>query len=210
MRLLLVCTALLVLAASACSLGDDEGDDPVAIVGSRTITERDVEGALEHFREEAEREGRDFPEDDAPRFGRVRRQVVSLLVYRAQIEEGARRLGVRVSEEEVERRAKRVGESEGEEEGEGEEGEEYVRDTIRSQLAYVAAYRKVTRNVVVGDRAVERFYRRNRARYGGRPLSAVRATIAAELLQVKRNQAMERWLSRTRAQLQPRYEDAGE
>ncbi len=200
----------MLVVATGCSLREEESDDPVAVVGNRTITERHVEGALEHFREEAEREGRDFPEEDAPRFGRVRRQVVALLVYRAQIEEGTRRLGVRVSEEEVERRAKRAGESEGEEEGEDEEVEEYIRDTIRSQLAYTAAYRKVTRNVVVGDRAVARFYRQNRARYGGRPLSAVRATIAAELLQVKRNQAMQRWLNRTRAQLQPRYEDAGE
>lgn len=199
------------MLAPACSLREGESDDPVARVGTRTITERDIEGAVEHFREEAQREGRNFPDEDAPDFARVRRQVVGLLVYRAQVEEGAKRLGVRISEDEVERRAERAREREGEEaEGEDEEGEEYVRDTIRSQLAYVAAYRKVTGRVVVGDRAVARFYRRNRARYGGRPLSAVRATIAAELLQVKRSRAMERWLNRTRAQLQPRYEDTGE
>jgi len=206
-------TALLVIAP-ACSGGEEGEDaDPVVVVGDRTITERDVEGALEHFREEARREGKAFPDEDTPAFEGTRKQVVGLLVYRAQIEEGAKRLGVRVSEAAVERRAEQAGEAEGEgdeEEGEDEEGREYVRDTIRAQLAYVAAYRKVTGRVVVGDPELARFYRQNRSRFGDRPLSEVRETLAAELLQVKRSRAMDRWVKRTRRQLRPRYEDGEE
>ncbi len=197
----------MLVLAPACSLDDDGSSDPVVAVGRRTITERDVEGALEHFREEAKREGKEFPDEDSPAFEATRKQVVGLLVYRAQIEEGAKRLGVRVSEAAVERGAERAREGEGEEAEEDEEGREYVRDTIRAQLAYVAAYRKVTRRVVVGDPEIAHFYRSNRARYGGRPLSAVRATIAAELLQVKRSRAVDRWVERTRRELRPRYYD---
>jgi hypothetical protein len=174
-------------------------------VGERTITERDVEGALEHFREEAKREGKSFPDEDSPEFEGTRKQVVGLLVYRAQIEEGARRLGVRVPDAAVERRAEQAGEGEGEEEESDEEGRDYVRGTIRAQLAYVAAYRKVTERVVVGDPEIARFYERNRSRFGGRPLSEVRETLAAELLQVKRSRAMDRWVNRTRRELRPRY-----
>jgi SurA N-terminal domain len=206
LRLLVLCASLLTLA-SACFAEDEGEDDPVVSVGERTITERDVEGALEHFREEAKREGKSFPDEESPEFEGTRKQVVGLLVYRAQIEEGARRLGVRVPDAAVERRAERAreGEGEGGEEESDEEGRDYVRDTIRAQLAYVAAYRRVTARVVVGDPEIARFYERNRSRFGGRPLSEVRETLAAELLQVKRSRAMDRWVKRTRRVLRPRY-----
>jgi len=210
-RHLLLCAALLVLAP-ACSVGGGgEEEQAVVTVGERTISEGEVERALEHFREESEREGREFPEEDAPGFERARDQIVGLLVYRAQIAEGARRLGVQVSDDEVERRAERAREGEGEEaEAEGEEGEEaeeYIRDTVRSQLQYVAAYREVTDRVVVGDPEIAAYYRKNHARFGDRPLRALRATLAAELLQIKRTRAMNRWVARTQRQFPPRYEE---
>ena len=202
-------SALVVVSLAGCSVGgsEEQSGDPVATVGTRTITEGDVEHALEHFREEAKREGKGFPEEGTPAFASSRRHVIGRLVYRAQIEQGAERLGVRVSDEQVERELEQARESEGEEgDAEGGESEDFLRDTVRSQLAYVAAYRKVTGSVRVGGAEIRAYYRRNRARFGNRTYAAVRPVATAELLQLRRSRAMDAWVKETRREFPPRYQ----
>jgi hypothetical protein len=175
-------------------------------VGERTIGERDVEGALEHFREEAKREGKPFPGDGTQAFASSRRHVIGLLVYRAQVEQGAEQLGVHVSGEQVERQLDQARENGGEEGGEeGEESEDFLRDTVRSQLTYLAAYRKVTGSVRVSAAAARTYYRRNRARFGNPPFAVVRPIATAELLQLRRSRAMDAWVRQTRRRFPPRY-----
>jgi len=124
--------AALVVVAAGCGAG---GGKAVAHVGNETVTREQLEQTVEHFREEAKREGRQFV--DAPA---VRRSLLGLLVYRARIEAGAAALGIAVSQDEVEQRAA-AGASE-ETEG-GTDGEAFLQSSIRTQLLTEAVYRKL-------------------------------------------------------------------
>ena len=117
----------LVIVLAGCG-----GGEPVARVGDEQISEEKVEQLVEHFEEEFAREGREFPAKGSAGYETVERQVLGLLVFRAQLEQAAAKLGIEVDEEEVE---ERLSESEeASEEGEGEEGEAYFENAMRIQL----------------------------------------------------------------------------
>ncbi len=133
---------VLALAFVGC---EGKGDEAIAHVGGQTITREQVEQTVEHFREEAEREGKDFPEEGTADFDKAEDRLLGLLVYRAELADTAEKLGVEVDDETVERRLEAGGESE---EEDGEEGEAFIRDSVRAQLLYERIYRRVTENVV--------------------------------------------------------------
>jgi phage shock protein A len=127
----------------------EEGEKAVVHVGDVTITREQLDETVEHFREEREREGKQFPEEDDPDFKQVERQLLGLLVYRAELEQEAERLGVDVEEEELEERLDQAGGEEGEKEGE----EAFARDSVRAQLQLEGIARALTRGI---DDAAER------------------------------------------------------
>jgi SurA N-terminal domain len=108
------------------------GSETVARVGDEKISEEQVEQLVEHFEEEFQREGREFPEEGTSEHRALEKTVLGLLVFRSQLEQAAAKLGVRVDEEEVEERLSRS--EEASEEGEGEEGEAYFENAMRTQL----------------------------------------------------------------------------
>jgi hypothetical protein len=137
--------------------GGDE-NTVVARVDGQQITQKELEPVVEHFRVEAKREGREFPDEDTEAFRRARNRLVALLVYRAELKQAARRLGVEVREAQISKRLPRGGD----EEEEGEEADQFARDSIEAQLLYEGIFRKVTRDVKAPTQA-ELSARRNRA-----------------------------------------------
>lgn len=130
------------LAAGCFGGGDEEKSKAVAHVGRAAITREHLDETVDHFKEEAEKEGREFPERGSARYRTVERQALGLMVYRAELVQTAARLGAPVTDAEVEERTKAAG-------GEAEEKEagRFAGDTIRAQLAYEHLYRKVTSSV---------------------------------------------------------------
>jgi FKBP-type peptidyl-prolyl cis-trans isomerase (trigger factor) len=118
---------VLVIVLAGCG-----GGETVARVGDEKISEEKVEQLVEHFEEEFAREGREFPAKGSAGYETVERQVLRLLVFRAQLEQAAAKLGIEVDEEEVEERLSQS--EEAAEEGEGEEGEAYFENAMRIQL----------------------------------------------------------------------------
>jgi hypothetical protein len=137
-----------VIAAGCFGGGDGEKSKAVAHVGRTAITREQLDETVDHFKEEAQKEGKPFPEKGSAVYRVVERQALGLLVYRTELLQTARRLGVPVTDEEFERRAKAAGG-----EAEKEAGEVFVESTIRSQIAYEHIYRKVTSTVSPNRRA---------------------------------------------------------
>jgi hypothetical protein len=52
-----------------------------------------LDALVQHFRREAQHEGKDFPEEGTATFVQLRNQLLGLLVYRAELKQGAERLG---------------------------------------------------------------------------------------------------------------------
>jgi hypothetical protein len=91
--------ALFVFALAGCG-----GSATLAHVGDRSITQAQVQRLVEHGREEAAREGADFPARGDDGYRALERQALAILVARVQVEQAARRLGVAVSDAEVQAR----------------------------------------------------------------------------------------------------------
>src|SRR3954449_7870662 len=72
---------------------------PVAPVGSQQISEQQLDALVQHFRREAQLEGKDFPKDGTSGFVQLRNQLLGLLVYRAELRQAADRLGVEVDQD---------------------------------------------------------------------------------------------------------------
>lgn len=112
-----------------------------------------------HFRDGARREGNSFPREGSRQFKQIRNRLLGLLVYRTELDQAARRLGIEVSDEEISRRLPAA-------QGGGEEedlpGDSFPHDTVKAQLLYEAIFRQVTRDVRAPTQA-ELSARRNRA-----------------------------------------------
>jgi SurA-like protein len=123
--------ATLVLAACGGS-----SSSPVAQVGGESITRSELADTVDHFKQEAEAEGRDFPAQDTDEYRIVERQALGLLVYRSELQQSAKKLGVPVTDEEVQQR---MSSSE-----ENDSDRTFAEDTVRAQLAYEHIYTRVT------------------------------------------------------------------
>jgi hypothetical protein len=122
--------------------GDD--DKAVARVEDRPITEKQLAEAVDHFRREAKREGKAFPDEGEAGFRTARNQILRVLVYRAELKEAASRLGVRVTNTQVLRRLHPANGS-----GESEEGgpDSFDYGSAEAQLLLEGIFKRVTRGV---------------------------------------------------------------
>jgi hypothetical protein len=108
-RLIVVASVLAVavlagaIVAVVRSTGGD--DKTVQTVAGHKITEKDLELTVEHFHEEADREGKPFPAKDTADYKRVEEIALGLLVDQASIRAAAAKLGVRVTEAQVDAKA---------------------------------------------------------------------------------------------------------
>jgi hypothetical protein len=176
-------------------------NETVAHVGDTTISKEDVERTVEHYQEEFQREGREFPEEGSPAFEQLERTSLGLLVFREQLEQAADDFGVELPEQEVERRVERARAAEGETEEE-EEGADFFEGAVRTQMIREAVARRLFADVTVSEAEV-----RAAARTRGRPANAV---FRRELLQERRNAALARWVKDARRKIPVEYEPGWE
>ena len=192
--------AVAAVVGVALSRGGGSENKTVADVAGRTITRGQLELMVEHFHEEADREGRLFPERGTSAYRVVERQSLALLVERAKIETAGARLGVHVTDAQVERRIAASGGGEDESGGSIRVRAEaaYLRSTVRAQLVMEAVSRKLTAGMTIAPAAVRRYYADHRAVYHGVAFNSVARAIRAQLLAERRNAALAKWLARAR------------
>jgi hypothetical protein len=147
--------ALTVVLVAGCG---GNGNPTVATVGEEAIKQKQLDAVVAHFRSEAQREGKTFPDEKSPSFKPLRNRLLGLIVYRAELHQAADRLGVKVTEGEI---SKRLATPAGGER-EGSSGDTFPRDSVASQILYERIFDKVTRNVKAPTQA-ELSARRNAA-----------------------------------------------
>jgi hypothetical protein len=136
--------------------GGSSRDKAVAHVGGEPITKSQLEAVVTHFRTEAEQEGKPFPAESTEAGRRARNRLLGLLVYRVELRQAARRLGITVAPILV---LKRLQVSAGSEEA-NRDSFEY--GSAETQLLFEGLFRKVTSGVKAPTR-VELAARRNEA-----------------------------------------------
>ena len=194
-----VAAAVVALAVVAVVRSGGSGDETVQTVAGHEITRDDLELAVEHFHEEADREGRPFPAKGTGEYKSVERIALGLLIDQAAIQAAAARLGVHVSEAQV--RARTAGSGESEEGGDIRVKAEaaFARATARTQLAEEGVARQLTAGLTVPLSAVRAYYRAHHTLYGSAPYARVAPAIRSQLLAQRRNAVLASWLAKVRA-----------
>jgi hypothetical protein len=199
--LLLLCLASVGLLAAGC-----ESEHPAARVAGVSITGEQVEQLLEHAQEESKHEGRLFPSRGTAAYAQARRQALNLLIFHAELAQEAQKLGISVSDEEIEARLDQAGGEEEAEAGEEGEGGAFAEESIRGALLYQRLYRRLTQNIRISSADVAAYYhhRAHLYRQRGLSLAAARAEIVADLLTARRTAAMSAWVERMRRDFVPK------
>ena len=202
-RIALVVAALAAVAAAALAVGllrGGDSDPVVATVSSTEIRQDDVDLAVEHFHEQADREGRPFPDKGTRAYTETERAALRLLIDRAAIEAGAARMGVHVTDADVEDRlAAQAG-------GESDEGGDirlkaeaaFRRGSVRAQLVTERVFRKLTARIAVSPAATRAYFERHRRAYGSMSFGEVAPLIRNQLLAARKNAVYARWLATIR------------
>ena len=194
-----VAAAVIALAVAAVVRSGGSGNDTVQTVAGREITHDDLELTVEHFHEEADREGRPFPAKGTREYKAVKRIALGLLIDQAAIQAAAARLGVHVSAAQV--RARTAGSGESDEAGDVRVKAEavFARATVRTQLAKEEAAHSLTAGLTVPPSAVRAYYRAHRKLYSSTPYARIAPAIRSQLLAQRRNAVLTGWLAEVRA-----------
>src|SRR5439155_24524246 len=142
-RLAVVGAALAIVLAVGLVLalrGGSSSDKPVAHVGGEPITTSQLEAVVAHFRTEAQQEGKPFPAESTDAGRRTRNKLLGLLVYRVELRQAARRLGLTVTPLQV---LKRLQVFAGSEEA---NRDSFAYGSAATQLLFEAIFRKYTGN----------------------------------------------------------------
>ena len=177
-RIILLPAALvLALIASACG-GGDEGaksvpSGAIAVVGDKEIEKAEFDRLIEQAETSAKAQGQEFPKTGSPEYNDLKDAIVGSLVERAEFEQEAEEMGIRVTDAELEKRLDELKEQffQGDEEKYRKEiakqglTDERVREEIRARLLSEKLYEKVTSGVKISPAEIKSYYDKNKAQF---------------------------------------------
>jgi foldase protein PrsA len=167
----------LALAASGC--GGEEAGKPdvppgaIAIVGEFEIAKTEFDRLIDQAKKSFEAQEQDFPEAGTPEYEDVKSSIVRSLVEEAQWAQEADEMGIKVTDQEVNKRLDELKEQffQGDDKKYEEElerqglTEQQVREEIRSRVLSEKIYTSVTKSVKVTDQQIQAYYRKNETQF---------------------------------------------
>jgi SurA N-terminal domain len=191
-----------VVGAAVLLLAGCESQQTAATVNGAKITKQHVESVLDHAKDEAEREGKTFPEPGTAEHRALRNQALALLAYQEELRQRAGSLGITVDEDSVQAL---VEAGRGGEEG-GKEDESFREAGIRSSLLYRRVYDRITRGVLVTPVQADHYYASHRDRYRaqGSTLAEARPQIERDLVTTAKNARMAGWVTTMKREFEPK------
>ena len=165
---LLVISAAAVLLAGCGGGGSSaklsSGD--VAVVGSKHIPKSDFDALLAQAKRSFQQQGRKFPKQGTTDYETLKGQAVALLVQQAERQEKARKMGIEISDKQVEQRLSQIKQQyfKGSEKAYQEQlkkqhlTDAQVREDVRAQLISEAVFNKVSAGVKISDKQVHDYY----------------------------------------------------
>ena len=174
-RLVLFGFASLALLAAACGGGSSAplGSDDVAVVGNQQITKDQFQQLMGRAKKSYDQQKRAFPKAGSTEYEQLKGQAITFLVQQAEVEEQAKKLGVDISDEKVDKEIARYkkqfygGIDARYEKAVKQQGltDAQARDAIRQQLVSQALFKKVTGSVKVSDADIKQYYDSHKSQY---------------------------------------------
>ncbi len=189
MKRVILIAMLVAAAAALAGCGGSGGpksvpSDAVAVVGDRPIGKTEFDAIVDQAKRTYAKQKRPFPKAGTQQFSQLRGQIMAFLVERAEYEEKADELGIKVSDEDIDKRLEQVKKQyfvnpPGQKPATKEEIEKRyrqqlasqgltdseVRQGIRSQLIREKVFAKVTDDVKVNDDDIKEYYDKHKSQY---------------------------------------------
>ena len=204
--------AALAVGTSACNGGSDVPAGAVAVVDGTQVPKSALDELINRQKAVYATANRDFPDEDSKSYNDIQRNYVIYLVQQAEFQQEAKKLGVVVSQQDVDGALEAFIKSD----YSGDrtkfqrslKAQGFTLATFKESLRASVLTRKVlaaaNRNVTVDDGDVVAYYKLNRAtKYPDTPFKQVKDSIYATLLDQKRGEANVAWIQN----LSIRYED---
>jgi parvulin-like peptidyl-prolyl isomerase len=185
LRLVLILALVGAFAAACGGSGTPESvpSDAVAVVGGDTISKDRFNEVLDQAKRSYQAQNKPFPQPGTPTYGTVRAQIIQLLVERSEYSQSADKLGVKVSDKDIEDRLNQVKQQAFTQPGQKPKSQaelerlyrrelkrqgltdKEVRDGFRVQLLREKIYEKVTKDVKVSDSDAKKYYDDHKSQY---------------------------------------------
>ena len=171
--LLPVLVAGLAVAGCGGSGGGSLSGGSIAQVGDVTITKAQFDNLIERAKQSYEKTNQSFPKPGTPDYDRVKDDAVHFLVQRALFEQEAEKMGVDVSQGDVEKRLTQIkkqyfkGSEDAYQKQLKDQGltQEEVNSDLKDQLISQKLFDKVTADVKVSQKDVEKYYESHEEQY---------------------------------------------
>jgi len=169
-----VLAILVVLVATACGSSDKSvPSDAVAVVDGTPVTKVELQSLLDRAKKTYKAQKRAFPKAGTSESQSLQTQAVAFLVQRAEYDNRADNMKLKVTDKEIDDRLKQIktqsfGGSQKKLDAQLKaQGytTESLRTDIRAQLISEKIYDSVTKNAKVSDAAVAKYYKANKAQY---------------------------------------------
>ena len=174
-RLLLIGIASLALLAAGCggTTSASLGSDDVAVVGDQQITKDQFQQLMARAQKSYVSQKRAFPKAGSTEYEQLKGQAITFLVQQAEVEEQAKKLGIDISDDKVDKEIARYkkqfygGSDARYEKAVKQQGltDEQARDAIRQQLVSQAVFKKITGDVKVSDSDIKDYYNTHKSQY---------------------------------------------
>jgi foldase protein PrsA len=174
-RLVLFGFASLALLAAACggTTSANLGSDDVAVVGDQQISKEQFQQLMARAKKSYDQQKRAFPKAGTTEYEQLKGQAITFLVQQAEVDEQAKKLGVDISDEKVDKEIARYkkqfygGSDARYEKAVKQQGltDEQARDAIRQQLVSQALFKKVTGGVQASDADIKQYYDSHKTQY---------------------------------------------
>jgi parvulin-like peptidyl-prolyl isomerase len=174
-RLVLFGFASLALFAAACggTTSATLGSDDVAVVGDQQISKEQFRQLMSRAQKSYDAQKRAFPKPGSTEYEQLKGQAITFLVQQAEVEAQAKKLGVDISDDKVDKEIARYkkqfygGSDARYEKAVKQQGltDDQAREAIRQQLISQALFKKVTGDVKVSDSDIKQYYNTHKTQY---------------------------------------------
>jgi foldase protein PrsA len=171
----LIPLAALVLALAACGGGGggDVGDGDIAKVGSVEITQAQFDKLMDRAKKSYKTNNQKFPKPGSDDYERIKAQAVSFLVQKAEFAQEAEKMGVTISDKDIQKRLKEIKKQYFNNSDKAYEKQlktqgltqQEVESDIKDQLISQKLYDKVTSSVKISDADIKKYYNAHLSQY---------------------------------------------
>ncbi len=159
-----------------------------AVVGSKQITKDQFQGLMDRAKKSYDAQKRAFPKPGSAEYEQLKGQAVTFLLQRAEFEQEADAMGIKVTDDTVNKRIEQLkkqfygGSEQRYQKTLSQQGltEDQAKEEVRAQLISEALFKKVTSNVKVSKEEVKAYYNSHKSQYGQPQTREVRHILVAK------------------------------